>query len=709
MSERLGAATAPQWMPAAQALALAEQHRHAGRLAAAADLCRQVLRGQPGHAEALHSLGITLHQGGDAAAAIDHLKRAIAANGYVPLYHCNLGEMCRLSGRLDEAVAAGRRAVELQPGYSHAWNNLGIAYYDKEDFEQSAECYREAIRINPKFADAHSNLGNALRAQKKLDEALPVYRQAIELKPGYGDGYNNLGTALRDAKRHAEAETYYRRALTFKPEDPSILNNLALAVMDQHRDDEAAAILQRSIAIDSKNMRSYIYLGTALREADRYDEARVAAETALRMAPDEPDALNLLGRVMLDQNQVEEAIKLFRSVIERKPDMADAHNNLGNALKELGNVEDALQAYYKALEIEPKAATVFLNLVDAKTFKSSDDPHLLTMEEMAKDMPSLHEDEKMMLHFSLSKAYEDLKRHEESFPHLLAGNAIKRSQIVYDEPATLGLFHRIRQVFTAQLMRAKDGLGHPSRVPIFVLGMPRSGSTLVEQILACHPKVMGAGELKDFDTIVKGVHGADGAPLPFPEFVPSFEADHCRRMGEQYLRKLAAYSTTAPHITNKMPSSFFYVGMIRLALPNARIIHTMRNPVDTCLSCFSKLFSGLQAFSYELGELGRYYRAYHGLMQHWRDVLPAGAMLDVQYEEVVADFEAQARRIIAYCGLEWDDACLAFHKHKRPVKTASAMQVRKPIYKSSVGRWQPYKDRLEPLLRELPLEEPRPA
>ena len=311
----------------------------------------------------------------------------------------------------------------------------------------------------------------------------------------------------------------------------------------------------------------------------------------------------------------------------------------------------------------------------------------------------------MQLCFALSKAYADLGRHEESFRLLLEGNAIKRKQTIYDEAGTLALFDRIRQIFTPELMRAYEGAGDPSTVPIFVLGMPRSGSTLVEQILASHPKVFGAGELRDFDTVVKMVRGPDGAVVPYPEFIPASGAQHYRRMGEQYLQRLSAYSKTAERITNKMPSSFFYVGLIHLALPNARIIHTARNPVDTCLSCFSKLFAGVQAFSYELGELGRYYRKYDELMSHWRSVLPAGAMLDVQYEEVVADFETQARRIVAYCGLEWDDACRSFYKATRPVKTASASQVRQPIFKSSVGRWLPYKDFLAPLLRELPAYE----
>lgn len=696
-----GAAQGQHWMPVAQVFALAEQYRQAGNNAAAADLCQQVLRSNPRDAEALHLLGIVMHQAGEAAKAIDYIKQAIAVAGGNALFYCNLGEICRLSGRIEEAITAGQTALALQPHYAAAANNLGIAYYDREDYERAAECYRRAIQQDPDFSDAYSNLGNALRAQKKPDEAIAAYTRAIELRPGFADAYSNLGTGLRDAKRSADAETAYRKALTFKPHSSTILNDLALAVMDQKRHQDAIAILRRSLDFDPKNPRSYVYLGTALNEEERSDEAIAAADHALSLEPDNAEALNLKGRALLDQNRPEPAMTLFRRVTELKPDSADAYNNIGNALKELGRPEEATQACHRALEIDPKSVGAFLNLADIKSFKSVGDPDLNAMEALAKDMGALKEDEQMVLHFALSKAYADLKRHGEAFHHMREGNTRKRKEIEYDEAATLGIFDRVRAIFTPELVRAKTGLGHPTELPIFVLGMPRSGSTLVEQILASHPQVCGAGELKDFDTVVKAVHGPDGTVLPYPEFVSVFQAEHFQGMARQYLDRLAKYSTAASRITNKMPSSFFYVGLIHLAMPKARIVHTMRNPVDTCVSCYSKLFAGLQSFTYDLGELGRYYRKYEELMAHWRTVLPADSMLEIQYEEVVEDLETQARRIVAYCGLEWDDACLDFHKVQRPVKTASALQVRRPIYKSSVGRWEVYRDGLAPLLKEL--------
>jgi tetratricopeptide (TPR) repeat protein len=695
-------------MAIAQVLALAEQHRSTGRLDLAQNLCQQILRAQPRNAEALHLLGITLHQAGQQAAAIDVVTRAIAANGAVPLYFSNLGEMLRLAGRADEAVAAGLRAVALQPNFTQALNNLGIAYYDRSEYEEAAVYYRRALAVDPGFAEAHNNLGNAYRAQKRYAEAIAAYGRALQLKPDYADAYNNWGTAIRDQKKPKEAEGPYRRALALKPRDPSILNNLALTLLDLDRPDEALAMLQQSIAVDPRNHSTFTYFASGYLEKDMFEEARAACERALSLKPDDPDALNIMGQILFQQNQSEAALACFRKAVALKPGLCDAYNNMANTLKELGRFDEAHEAYLKALEIEPKSTGVLLNFADAKKFTPGD-PHLLTLEALAADLGGLSEEEQMQLHFALGKAYADTKLHEQSFRHLLQGNALKRRAIDYNETATAEFFDRIRAVVTRELIAAKYGHGDLSRLPIFVLGMPRSGTTLVEQVLASHPKVFGAGEIKDLDTVVRNVRVDGIQEARYPDFMTAFGPEQLRQFGAQYVKLLSSHAPTAERITNKMPSSFFYVGLIHLALPNARIIHTRRHPIDTCVSCFSKLFTGAQSYTYELGELGRYYRKYDELMAHWRRVLPADAMLEVPYEELVDDFEPWARRIIDYCGLEWDNACLAFHETKRPIRTASASQVRRPIFKSSVGRWLAYKDLLERLIKELPLDAAAPS
>jgi len=365
-------------------------------------------------------------------------------------------------------------------------------------------------------------------------------------------------------------------------------------------------------------------------------------------------------------------------------------------LRELGQLDEAQQALEQAVQLSPSTPLFYLNLANARKF-SPDDPHLTAMAELARDAGALDVMAQIDLHFALGKALADVGQHEQSFQHLLRANTLKRQQIEYDEPATRALFDRIRSVFTPVLMLAQQSLGEPSRVPVFIVGMPRSGTTLVEQIVASHPMVFGAGELNDFESAILALG------KPFPESVPSLDAEALRRLGADYLSRLPA-AGEAERVTDKMPSNFRFLGLIHLALPRARIVHVRRDAVDTCLSCFSNVFAGQQAYTYDLAELGRYYRMYEDVMAHWRAVLPAGVMLEVRYEDVVADLERQARRIIEHCGLDWDAACLRFHETARPVRTASATQVRQPIYSSSVGRWHAYASQLGPLLDALGLD-----
>jgi hypothetical protein len=328
------------------------------------------------------------------------------------------------------------------------------------------------------------------------------------------------------------------------------------------------------------------------------------------------------------------------------------------------------------------------------------------METLARELDTLPPAERICLHFALAKAYEDCADPDRSFGHLCAGNALKRRSVAYDEAAVLGGLARLRAVFTPDLMRDRAGQGDPSATPIFVVGMPRSGTTLVEQILASHPHVFGAGELECFPTVVREL--IDGAPNAdaFPELLRTIDAARLRGLGAAYRGAIEPLAPTARRITDKLPLNFTHVGLIHLALPNARIVHVRRDPLDTCLSCFSKLFTGNQPFTYDLGELGRYYRDYEALMAHWQRLLPAGVMLELQYEDLVADLDGQARRLVAHCGLDWNDACLAPHAAVRPVRTASVVQVRQPLYRDALGRAERYRSLLGPLLEALASEPP---
>jgi len=687
------------------ALLLAERKRRQGFLADADDLMHRAAVAEPDNADAVHMLGIIAYQSGKLDQAIEHVRHAISLKPDVALYHANLGEMCRLAGRVEDAIAAGRRALEINPDYVAVLSNLGIALFDQGKFEEALAHYDRAIALQEDFARAHSNRGNALQRLKRFADAEQSYRRALELQPNFAEAWNNLGTCLRELRRPEEAESVYLKALQLSPSNPDLLDNLALALKDLDRLDEAAELLQRALVIEARSDEFHVHYGAVLLDQHKIEQAAAATERALALQPNNHDAANLMGRVAFERGNLTEALAYYRRALALRPDHADAYNNMGNALKDLGKLQDAQGAYLEALRLDPSVTNVYVNLADLKTFAPGD-PHLAAMQSLAGMSDGLSKTDRMQLDFALAKAYADLKDYDRSFTHLRAGNAAKRARISYNEKSAFALFDSIEAVFTPGLIAKKSGSGDGSSMPIFVFGMPRSGTTLVEQIIASHPLVHGAGELQTLNDVILTVRGPDGNTIPYPEFVPALDASALSNIGARYVaavRELVYKNTEAKseRVTDKLPSNYNFAGLIHLALPNAKMIHTVRNPVDTCMSCFSKLFSAEQSHAYDLGELGRYYKRYERLMTHWHRVLPAGRILDVRYEDIVADLEGQARRIIAHCGLPWNDKCLSFHVTDRPVRSASATQVRRPIYQSAIGRWRVYEEHLGPLLSAL--------
>ena len=671
-----------------------------GRFDDAIRLIRRALRKNPRSAEGHNDLGVALEGAKRHADAIAPYEQAVLLRpDYAEAWY-NLGNALHALGRYEEAALRFEKAVKLRPGHAEAHNNLGNSLYALDRYPEALAQFERALSLEPRYAEAHNNLGNTFRAQKNYDGAVAAYQRALRLKPDYADAYNNLGTAVRNQKKPRDAEELYRKALALKPRDPSILTNLALSLMDQERVCEAVRLLEQSSAIDPHNHLTYVFLASAHLRMNMYDEAKAACESALQLKPEDPDGIDTMGQILLEQNHSEAALSHFRKAIALNPGLKAPYVRIASTLNDLGRFDEAQEAYLKALEIDPKSTVALFNLADIKSF-APDDPHLQAMEELVADADSLPEEDQIRLHFALGKAYGDLQLHEKSFDHLLRGNALKRRTLDYDEIRTLESIDRVRKVFTAELLREKQGQGDPSRLPVFILGMPRSGTTLVEQILASHPAAFAAGEVRHLDAVVQSAQTNDSDEPRHLESI-ALSGRQLRQIGAQYVARLRAGSADADRVTDKMPSNFIYVGLIHLALPNACIIHTRRNAVDTCLSCFSKLFAGSQEYSYDLGELGRFYACYDNLMAHWRRVLPEGAMLEIQYEELIQDFEVGVRRIVAHCGLQWNDACLAFHRTERPVRTASASQVRRPIFKTSMGRWQHYKDFLQPLIKELP-------
>ncbi len=381
-----------------------------------------------------------------------------------------------------------------------------------------------------------------------------------------------------------------------------------------------------------------------------------------------------------------------RAAVLPGPAQMDAIANLGGLHMEFGRKADALKAMEAAAKAFPDAPGILFGQTDLRRFAAGD-PLIARMEALlAREGISLSD--RATLHFGLGKVFLDIGNSAQAFRHYDEGNRLKRSTYAYNSAGDERWMTNLAEAFSPALLAAKTGLGAPSGLPVFVVGMPRSGTSLIEQILASHGSVFGAGELRTLHALSERIEG-------FPASVSSRGAAELEAIGEAYLARVAPMASGRRHVVDKMPSNFLLCGLIRLALPEAKIIHSRRDPVDTCLSCYTKLFAGEQPFAYNQTELGRYHRAYQALMAHWRAVLPASHFMEVDYEEVVDDVEAQARRMLDFLGLPWDERVLKFHETERPVRTASVNQVREPIYRTSAGRWKQHAAQLGPLLAAL--------
>jgi tetratricopeptide (TPR) repeat protein len=540
-----------------------------------------------------------------------------------------------------------------------------------------------------------------------LQTAERLYRQVLAQQPANFDALHLLGVARAQQGQYDEARRLIAKALALNPRDPGALSNLGNVLSELNRPAEAVESLKRALALKPDYVEGIYNLGNALSTARRYEEAVGAYREALARRPALAAAEFALAEALRQLNRTDEALALLQQILDREPRNSNAHNRRGVILRELGRPADALAAFDASIALDPTQTEPYLALISLKGV-TVDDPRIGAMEQLAgrTDLPP---DRRGPLLFALSQAYERAGRYEESFRHLLEGNRLRRSQVNYDERPARRRFERLRQIFTAELLAEKRDQGAASEVPIFVLGFPRSGTTLVEQILASHPAVHGAGELVIMGEIAAALTARE--TLYFPECMPFLGADALTRAGEAYVARMQALAPEAQRITDKMPDNYMFVGLIHLILPRARIIHLRRDPLDVCLSCFGQHFEGEINYSYDLRELGRYHRMYLDLMEHWRLMLPPGAMLEVQYESVVEDIESQARRILDYCGLPWDPRCIAFHQTDRVVRTASVDQVRRPIYRSSVQRWRHYEAQLAPLMEALaadPAAEPQP-
>lgn len=624
-------------------------------------LLRQALKTAPHSPEAHANLAAVLLATHRAEEAITHYEHAMTLECDLDNTRYGLASALQRAGRREAAVAKYREVLSLDPKHAEAQYGLGTLLIEMGNDDAAIAAFRLALSADADFAEASYALGTLLERGGQTEEAIACYRQALDVDAGYTEAVSALSRAFDRLDRHAEAVAALRILLDREPDSFPIITSLARALVRQQNLTEAGELWLKALAVEPEN-------------------AAAMAEAAYCFG-------------LLDRH--EEAISLCRRALALNPDSAIAHSVLGVTLAQLGRMGEALLACERALALAPATPIFAYNLIE---FSKVTPVHagLTALEALLPNAAHLPPREQCWLYFGLAKAYDDLGKHDRSFALQLEGNAMKRRMINYDEDAAIRGIERIAQAFTLGLLAARGGGGDPSARPIFIVGMPRSGTTLVEQILASHPMVHGAGERRQLPDLMRRVIQAKGGQ-DLAHALWNLPKDELRQLGAAYDTSIAALAPSAERVTDKMPANFHFVGMIRLILPNARIIHMVRDRVDTCLSCFSKLFVYEQLFTYDLAELGRYYRAYQRLMAHWQSVLPEGAMLEVRYEAVVDDLEGEARRILAYCGLPWSDACLEFHKTSRPVATASLAQVRNPIYRNSVGRWRPDSALLRPL------------
>ncbi|RJG07398.1 tetratricopeptide repeat protein [Noviherbaspirillum cavernae] len=545
--------------------------------------------------------------------------------------------------------------------------------------------------------------------------------------------------AMREAARldaageSAAAEALYRQLLAAAPDCHPAYHALALLACRFGRLPLAADLTARAIALDGTVGIYHRDFGEMCRRLGRLDDAAAAGRRAAQLLPDNVDAHYNLALALADGKHYAEAAAGYRRALALGPEHGPAWNNLGSALDLMGDKAAAEDAYAKAVALNPRHAEAqnnlgalysgqgrledacecfnaaiaarhgfaeaHFNLSTLKTYSVSD-PHYIMLETLADVAESLPLEARIRFHFALGKAHEDVGDHDRAFAAYARGNRLQAGLHPYDEAWADALCVSIKATFDRRFFEQRPRIeagDSKGRTPVFILGMPRSGTSLIEQIFASHPDLFGAGELKDLSDVIHQVPQAV-AGQPFTAWCANLSAQEFAALGEAYRERVWRLAPDKAFITDKMPGNFFLIGMIHQMLPNAKIIHAMRDPMDSCFSCYSRLFSDRMDFAYDLRTLGRYYLRYMDLMRHWHAVLPAGTILDLHYEQMVADMEGQSRRMLEFVGLPWNESCLDFHKNKRHVKTASVAQVRKPIYQTSVARWKRFGAHLAPLL-----------
>nr|VFJ50861.1 MAG: Tetratricopeptide (TPR) repeat [Candidatus Kentron sp. DK] len=673
---------------------------HAGQTAQAEKACRKLLQTWPDAWMAWNLLGMTLRGRGKLTEAVEAFDQAIQRQpDFVDAWN-NRGVALQQMGRLEEALESYDKVTTLNPDLVENWYNRGIVLKRLERREEAVESYDRALRLRPGYADCWNNRGVALQQLERLEEAVESYDNALRFGPDDANTWQSRGDALQGLGRWEEAVESYDHAIRLDPDSVDLCLKRGLARQDLGRMEEAVEDYDRVITLNPERADVHNHRGTALTEIGRSKEALESYEEALRLAPDHADAYSGRGSALMELGRMEEALESCDRAIRLAPGRAGAYASRANVLKTTGQLDEAIRDCEKALALDSDLAWVYGTLGAIRKFQPGD-PRVEKMEALLAK-PNLREADRRLLCFALADAYEGLGDYDRSFRHLEEGNRLRKRELGYTIDKDRRIDARVREIFSTRdrIPTAPPGAPIPIR-PLFIVGMPRSGTSLVEQILASHSKVHGAGELGTMTQLI------DKIPPSEPNRENSGETAHplpkvaVDIVRDGYLAALTGLNVPETVITDKMPLNFRWIGFILAAFPEARIIHTNRDPLAICWSNYKHNFKGKAlGYAYDLGDLAEFYRMYQGLMAFWRERYPE-AIYDLSYERLTENQEEETRKLLAFCALEWEDQCLAFHKTQRPVRTASAVQVRKKMYRGSSEAWRNYEEHLRPLITAL--------
>ncbi len=686
----------------------AVRNHQAGKPRDAERLCRRVLREAPEHAEALNLLGTLAVRAGKADAGIEYIGRASRLRPASPVFHCNLGLAQQAAGKRDAAIASYRQALRIEPDYVDALTNLGGLLLNQGETEAAIAGFRNLVRLAPRNALGHGNLGTALLARGALDEAAACFGEALRRKPDYADAHNGLGAVFLARYRYGDAEASLIEALGHEPRHFRAHNNLGLVRAALGRHEEAVESFHAALSLRPSYAEAHQNLAAVLIELDMPEDAEAAFREVLRLRPGDRQARLSLAKLQSRREEFDAALAAYDEILENDPESDRALIGKARVLQGTGQHGAAgriLRRLAGADNLSPEVAAMFGELARAAGGASGPavaGEDVVTVLERVLGRPALSERERSMLLFSLGGLHDHLGAFDAAFRCYQEANALRHAP--FDGDAVARRTGQQLAYFSAERLARLPRATNRDDLPVFIVGMPRSGTSLVEQILASHPRVAGAGELRLVGAIAKSLSlGTDsGAVVAAPDFAPGsgLDQDLIDRAAASHLERLRTIGGEAARVTDKMPYNFLHLGLISLLFPGARIIHCLRDPMDTCTSCYFQGFRAGNAQTFDLGHLGAFYVQYDRLMRHWRRVLDI-PMLEVRYEDHVAEPERTCREMLAFLDLEWDPQCLRFHESSRIVRTASRDQVREPIYTRSVARWRNYERHLGPLKEAL--------